>query len=92
MYFVEALHKQILFHTWDKETVFFNELSGETHLFDGLSARIFLVIFNIGRISRSELINQVAMFCNDLSHDQLAEYIDDFMIQCQSLNLVNMSQ
>ena len=76
---------------WEDDSVVYNQLSGETHLLDGLGAQVFKLISEkaVTRTALLENINSVFEF--EMGSD-VAGLLDNLILEYQKLGLVTVTE
>ena len=76
---------------WADESVVYNQLSGQTHLIDGLGAQVFKLISEKA-VTRTALLENIdSVFEFEIDAD-VAELLDNLILEYQKLGLVAVTE
>ena len=76
---------------WEDESVVYNQLSGKTHLIDGLGAHVFKLI-SAKAITRTALLENIdSVFEFEIDSD-VAEVLDNLILEYQKLGLLVVTE
>jgi PqqD family protein of HPr-rel-A system len=78
-------------HFWDDECVIYNQLTGETHLVDGMGAEIFKLISD-KTVTRMQLLENIhSVFELEIDFD-VEGFLDNLILQYQKLGLLDVME
>ena len=76
---------------WGDDSVVYNQLSGETHLIDGLGAHVFKLISEKA-VTRTALLENIdSVFEFEIDSD-VEEVFDNLILEYQNLGLVTVTE
>jgi PqqD family protein of HPr-rel-A system len=78
---------KIRFIQWDDDYVFYDQLSGDTHLLDGVSGELICALSEQA-MSRAETLEKLAELFEDASEIEMENYLVDFIAKFQKLGLL----
>jgi len=76
---------------WDDECVIYNQLTGETHLIDGMGAEIFKLISEI-TATRTQLLQKIHSVFELESDFDVEGFLDNLIIEYQKLGLLDVME
>jgi PqqD family protein of HPr-rel-A system len=74
---------------WDEDYVIYDQLSGDTHLLDGVSGELICVLSEQA-MSRAELLEKLAALFEEASELERENYLIDFIAKFQKLGLLKI--
>lgn len=74
---------------WDDDYVIYNQLSGDTHLLDGISGELICALSEEA-MSRTELLKKLNELLEVPSELEMENYLDDFIARFQKLGLLDI--
>jgi len=76
---------------WDDDYVIYDQLSGNTHLLDGVSGELICALSEQA-MSRAELLKKLNKLFEDATELEMEDYLVDFIAKFQSLGLLDIEQ
>ncbi|MDD2800485.1 MAG: HPr-rel-A system PqqD family peptide chaperone [Methylobacter sp.] len=76
---------------WQDEYVLYNQLSGDTHLLDGVSGELIELLLKQA-MSRDQLLQNLGLWFEELNADELNTYLDDFIARFTALDLLEIAK
>jgi PqqD family protein of HPr-rel-A system len=76
---------------WQDEYVLYNQLSGDTHLLDGVSGELIELLLKQA-MSRDQLLQNLSLWFEELNADELNTYLDDFIARFTALDLLEIAK
>jgi len=86
-----ALIADVSFRKWQHEYVVYNQLSGDTHLLDGVSGELLELLLK-QTMSRDQLLQNLSLWFEELNADELKSYLDDFIVRFTTLDLLQLAK
>ena len=80
---------KIRFIQWDDDYVFYDQLSGDTHLLDGVSGELICALSEKA-MSRAALLKKLNALFEAPSESEMESYLDDFIARFQQLGLLDI--
>ena len=74
---------------WDDDYVIYDELSGDTHLLDGVSGELICALSEEA-MSRTALLKKLNELLEAPSESEMESYLDDFIARFQQLGLLDI--
>ena len=74
---------------WDDDYVIYDELSGDTHLLDGVSGELISALSEKA-MSRAALLKKLNELFEAPSESEMESYLDDFIARFQQLGLLDI--
>ena len=74
---------------WDDDYVIYDELSGDTHLLDGVSGELICALSEKA-MSRAALLKKLNELFEAPSESEMESYLDDFIARFQQLGLLDI--
>ena len=74
---------------WDEEYVIYNELSGDTHLLDGVGGELICSLSE-KVMSRTVLLKKLNELLESPSQSGMEDYLDDFIARFEQLGLLDI--
>ena len=74
---------------WDDDYVIYDELSGDTHLLDGVSGELICALSEKA-MSRAALLKHLNELFETPSELEMESYLDDFIARFQQLGLLDI--
>lgn len=81
----------LFYRCWDDECVIYDQVSGDTHLFDKASADIILTVL-AQPIPRSELLAKLSKSFTQWTDPEIEQFFDEFLSKCQQLHLLEVRE
>ena len=76
---------------WDDECVIYNQLTGETHLVDGMGAEIFKLISE-KPATRTQLLKNIQSVFELETDSDMEGLLDNLILEYQKLGLVEVTE
>ena len=80
---------KIRFIQWDDDYVIYDQLSGDTHLLDGVSGELICALSEQA-MSRAEILEKLTELFEDASEIEMENYLVDFIAKFQKLGLLDI--
>ena len=74
---------------WDDDYVIYDELSGDTHLLDGVSGELICALSEEA-MSRAALLKKLSELLEAPIESEMESYLDDFIARFQQLGLLDI--
>lgn len=81
----------IRFRFWDDDCVIYNQLTGETHLVDGVGAEIFKLVSE-KKATRSHLLQNMQSVFELETDSDMEELLDNLVQEYQKLGLLEVTE
>ena len=76
---------------WDEECVIYNQMTGETHLVEGMGAEVFKLISE-KTVTRAVLLQKMHSVFETENNGDIEIFLDDLILQYQQLGLLDVME